>query len=261
MFKQNLYDFLDAMPNLDYIADLYDAEVAYLDSEIGAIFDHLEREGLLEDTMVVLFGDHGENMTEHDSWFDHAGLYDSVTHVPLVLWSPGRIPASASDAMVTLVDVLPTILETLELPAAEGITGRSLYPLMRGETAIHREAVMLSEATWQAARAIRTPEWKLIRFYQTTLYGRTGIELYDMAGDPDEQHNVADRYPEVAAELDGRLRHWVSAQLAGRHDPMLDGDRCRTSGRGPSGRRHRRAGAAPQRRSHPDRTRYRCCSR
>ena len=222
LFKQNLYDFLDAMPNLDYIADLYDAEVAYLDFEIGTIFDHLGAEGLLEDTMVVLFGDHGENMTEHDAWFDHAGLYDSVTHVPLVLWAPGRIPVSESDAMVTLVDVLPTILETLDLPAAEGITGRSLYPLMRGETAVHREAVMLSEATWQAARAIRTPEWKLIRFYQTTLYGRSGIELYDMAADPDEQHNVADRYPEVAADLDGRLRHWVSAQLAGRHDPMLE---------------------------------------
>ena len=108
LFKQNLYDFLDAMPNLDYIADLYDAEVAYLDFEIGRIFQHLEREGLLEDTMVVLFGDHGENMTEHDAWFDHAGLYDSVTHVPLVLWAPGRIPATSSSAMVTLADVMPT---------------------------------------------------------------------------------------------------------------------------------------------------------
>jgi arylsulfatase len=222
LFKQNLYDFLDAMPNLDYIADLYDAEVAYLDFEIGTVFDHLEREGLLDDTMVVLFGDHGENMTEHDAWFDHAGLYDSVTHVPLVMWAPGRIPVSEPDAMVTLVDVLPTILETLDLPAAEGISGRSLYPLMRGETSTHRDAVMLSEATWQAARAIRTPDWKLIRCYQTTLYGRSGIELYDVRSDPHEQHNVADQYPEVAADLDGRLRHWVSAQLGGRHDPMLE---------------------------------------
>ncbi len=62
---------------------------------------------------------------------------------------------------------------------------------------------MLSEATWQAARGIRTPEWKLIRFYQTTLYGRSGIELYDLAADPHEQHNVAEQYPEVAADLDG----------------------------------------------------------
>ena len=220
LFKQNLYDFLDAMPNLDYIADLYDAEVAYLDFEIGRIFQHLEQEGLLEDTMVVLFGDHGENMTEHDAWFDHAGLYDSVTHVPLILWAPGRIPAIESSAMVTLADVMPTILETMGLPAADGIDGRSLFPLMRGETATHRDAVMLSEATWQAARGVRTPEWKYIRFLQTTIYGRDGVELYDLANDPHEQVNVADLHPEVVAELGDRLDHWVSAQLGGRPDPM-----------------------------------------
>ncbi|MGA2835434.1 MAG: sulfatase-like hydrolase/transferase [Acidimicrobiales bacterium] len=221
LFKQNLYDFLDAMPNLDYIADLYDAEVAYLDFEIGRIFHHLEVEGLLEDTMVVLFGDHGENMTEHDSWFDHAGLYDSVTHVPLLMWAPGRIPVSESDAMVTLVDVLPTVLETLGLPEAEGIDGRSLHPLMRGETTTHRDAVMLSEATWQASRGLRTPDWKYIKYAQSTIYGRDGVELYDVRADPHEQHNVAELHPEVVDELGARLNHWVSAQLAGRPDPML----------------------------------------
>ena len=222
LFKQNLYDFLDAMPNLDYIANLYDGEVAYLDFEIGRIFEHLEHEGLLDNTMVVLFGDHGENMTEHDAWFDHAGLYDSVTHVPLVLWAPGTIPASESDAMVTLVDVLPTILEALGLPEAEGISGRSLFPLMRGETTVHRDEVMLSEATWQAARAIRTPDWKLIRYEQPTIYGRSGSELYDMRADPDEQHDVADRHPDIVAELDSRLRAWVGDQLGGRPDPMVE---------------------------------------
>ncbi len=221
LFKQNLYDFLDSMPNLDYIADLYDAEVAYLDHEIGQIFHHLEQEGLLEDTMVVIFGDHGENMTEHDAWFDHAGLYDSVTHVPLLMWAPGKIPVAAPDAMVTLADILPTILEALELPEAEGISGRSLYPLMRGETTTHRDAVMLSEATWQASRAIRTPEWKYIKYLQSTIYGRDGVELYNVIDDPHEQHNVAEQHPEVVAELGDRLTHWVSAQLGGRPDPML----------------------------------------
>jgi arylsulfatase A-like enzyme/multidrug efflux pump subunit AcrA (membrane-fusion protein) len=220
LFKQNLYDFLDAMPNLDYIADLYDAEVAYLDFEIGRIFQHLEAEGLLEDTLVVLFGDHGENMTEHDAWFDHAGLYDSVTHVPLLMWAPGVIPVCDSDAQVTLTDVLPTVLEALGLPEADGIDGRSLFPLMRGETTTHREHVMLSEATWQAARGVRTPEWKYIKFLQTTIYGRDGVELYDLAADPHEQVNVADQHPEVVTELGDRLQHWVSAQLAGRPDPM-----------------------------------------
>ncbi len=221
LFKQNLYDFLDAMPNLDYIADLYDAEVAYLDFEIGRLFEHLGNEGLLDDTVVVLFGDHGENMTEHDSWFDHAGLYDSVVHVPLVVWAPGRVPAAEVPALVTLVDVLPTLLEVAGLPPAEGIDGRSLMPLVRGETTTHRDVVMLSEATWQACRGVRTGRWKLLRYLQSTIYGRDGVELYDLSDDPGEQTNVADLHPEVVAELTARLHHWVGAQLAGRPDPML----------------------------------------
>ncbi len=135
LFKQNLYDFLESMPNLDYIADLYDDEAAYLDFEIGRLFAHLGECGLLEDTMVVLFGDHGENMTEHDSWFDRAGLYDSVVHVPLILWAPGRIAAVESSAMVALVDVMPTVLEVLGQPPAGAINGRSLMPLIEVRSA------------------------------------------------------------------------------------------------------------------------------
>ncbi len=221
LFKQNLYDFLDSMPNLDYIADLYDAEVAYLDFEIGRLFNHLGEEGLLEDTLVVLFGDHGENMTEHDSWFDHAGLYDSVVHVPLLLWAPGRIPAAEVSAMVTLVDVLPTVLEVVGLPPAEGINGRSLMPLARGEATTHRDVVMLSEATWQACRGVRTADWKLVKYLQSTIYGRDGVELYDLAADPGEQSNVADQHPDVVDQMSAQLQHWVSAQLADRPDPML----------------------------------------
>jgi arylsulfatase A-like enzyme/multidrug efflux pump subunit AcrA (membrane-fusion protein) len=221
LFKQNLYDFLGSMPNLDYIADLYDAEVAYLDHEIGRLFNHLADNSLLDDTLVVLFGDHGENMTEHDSWFDHAGLYDSVVHVPLILWAPGRVPAGETAAMVTLVDILPTVLEILQLPEAGGVDGRTLMPLLRGETTVHRDAVPLSEATWQAARGLRTPEWKFIRYLQSTIYGRDGTELYDLAADPHEQENVAALHPEVAEEMDARLHHWVAAQLAGRPDPTL----------------------------------------
>jgi arylsulfatase A-like enzyme len=220
LFKRNLYDFLEAMPNLDYIADLYDAEVAYLDFEIGRLFKHLGDSGLLDDTMVVLFGDHGENMTEHDAWFDHAGLYDSVTHVPVILWAPGRIPPVESSAMVVLADLLPTVLDVAGLPPVGGIDGRSLVPLIHRQTDRHRDKVFLSESTWQAARGIRTPSWKLIRYLTPTIYGRDGIELYRLADDPHEQTNVADVHPEVVRALVGELDAWLAEQLGDRPDPM-----------------------------------------
>ena len=150
LFAHNLYDHLEALPNLGYVADLYDAEVAYLDHEIGRLFQRVHELGIADETMIVLFGDHGENMTEHDAWFDHAGLYDSVVHVPLILWAPGRVPVARSDAFVQLVDVAPTVHELLGWDPPGRTDGRSLLPLMRGERTVHRDHVYLSECTWQA---------------------------------------------------------------------------------------------------------------
>jgi arylsulfatase len=220
LFARNLYDHLDAIPNLDYIADLYDAEIAYLDYEIGRLFDHLGELGLLESTMVVLFGDHGENMTEHDAWFDHAGLYDSVVHVPLILWAPGLVPNKTVTTMVSTVDVKPTVLDLMGMAQVPGMDGRSLVPLMSGQVTSHRDMVFLSECTWQAKRGVRTSEWKFIRCTDPGMYPRDGWELYRLADDPGEQHNLAAEFPDVAGELNGILSDWLTEQLGDRADPM-----------------------------------------
>jgi arylsulfatase A-like enzyme len=222
LFKRNLYDHLDVIPNLDYVADLYDAEIAYLDHELGRLFDHLERLRILDDTMVVVFGDHGENMTEHDAWFDHAGLYDSVVRVPLIIRCPSKVPARRIEAMVELTDIMPTVLELIGEPLPEGLDGRTLVPLMRGERHDHRDAVLLSECTWQAKRALRTPRWKYIRCYDPGIYPRSGPELYDLRADPAEQFNIVAARPDVAGALDRQLEHALEHALDGRPDPMLE---------------------------------------
>jgi arylsulfatase len=219
---RNLYNHIGPIPSLEYISDLYDAEVAYLDYEIGRLFAHLEALGILGDTMVVLFGDHGENMTEHDAWFDHAGLYDSVVHVPLILWAPGRVPATEISAMVALLDVMPTVLDLVGLPAVDGLDGSSLLPLLTGERGAHRDSVVLSECTWQAKRALRNGKWKLIRSYHPGVYPRAATELYDLDADPTEQHDVSDDRPDMVKRLGMELDQWLARQLGGRPDPMFE---------------------------------------
>lgn len=223
LFKRNLYDHLDYIPNLDYIADLHDAEIAYLDFELGRLFDHLEGLGVLDETVVVALGDHGENMTEHDAWFDHAGLYDSVVHVPLMIRAPGRVAPVRVDSMVALIDVMPTVAELVGLPGSvwAGCDGVSLLPVIRGERVEHRDVVMLSEATWQAKRGVRTRDWKFIRCYDPGIYPRAGCELYDLGADPQEQFDVSGEHPEVVAELGDRLEGWLAAGLGDRPDPLL----------------------------------------
>jgi arylsulfatase len=220
--KRNLYEHLDSIPNLEYVADLYDAEIAYLDHEIGRLFDKLATLGRVEETIVVLFGDHGENMTEHDHWFDHAGLYDSVVHVPLIIWAPGRVPQVEVDAMVALVDVFPTIVELTGLPSGGDIAGRSMLPVIKGLTQTHRVEVPLSECTWQAKRGVRTANWKFIRCYHPGVFPRAEDELYNLLEDPDEQNNVTSEYPEVTRTLSTRLEAWLAEQLRARSDPMLE---------------------------------------
>ena len=105
---------------------------------------------------------------------------------------------------------------------------------MRGEVTTHRDVIMLSEATWQASRGVRTPEWKFIRYLQSTIYGRDGVELYDLAADPDEQVNVADVYPEWWPRP-GRPAQPLGLRPAGRSArPDALGDRRRAPGRGPA---------------------------
>lgn len=222
LFKRNLYDHLDTIPSLAYIEALHYAEVAYLDHELGRLFDKLADLGVLDDAMVVVFGDHGEIMTEHDAWFDHAGLYDSVVHVPLMIRAPGLVEPSVHDAIVQLVDVMPTVLDLQGVPHPAPFDGRSLVPLMRGETTRHREYAVLSESTWQAKRGIRTNAWKYIRCWDPGVYPRSGPELYDLRDDPGEQVNLCGRYPDVAAQLDAELTAWMVQSLDGRPDPMAE---------------------------------------
>ena len=226
LFRRNLYDhlydFLGNIPSLDYIAGLYNAEIAYLDHHLGRLRAHLEKLGIVDDTMLVLFGDHGENMTEHDAWFDHAGLYDSVVHVPLIIRHPPTITPRRIEAMVQLIDIMPTVCEAVGLPVPPGVDGRPLGPLLRGETDHQYHAVHLSEATWQATRGLRTSRWKYIECYDPGIYGRTEPQLYDVLSDPDEQVNLATAMPEVVADLDGQMKRWLEEQLRGRPDPLLE---------------------------------------
>lgn len=225
LFKRNLYDFLQDIPSLSYIEALHYAEVAYLDQELGRLFAYLDELGILDDTVIVIFGDHGEVMTEHDAWFDHAGLYESVVHVPLMIRAPGHITPGRFDDLVALIDVMPTVLElqgVSSYPAIPAFDGRSLMPLIDGRRREHRSEIMLSECTWQAKRGIRAGRWKYIKCWDPGIYPRAGCELYDLSSDPHEQRNLSNQRPDVVEVLDARMRIWLDRKLGNRPDPMTE---------------------------------------
>jgi arylsulfatase len=111
----------------DEIIPLYKGEISFLDHYIGELLDLLEELGVTDRTLVILVADHGESMTEKGVYFCHAGLYNQVTHVPLIMRFPGTIPAGAeATGMTSSVDILPTVLDLLGFESpGEAIDGRN----------------------------------------------------------------------------------------------------------------------------------------
>ncbi|MEF3312030.1 sulfatase [Paenibacillus sp. GYB004] len=231
-FKHHHYDLIGAVTDSDYYDALYDAEIRYLDDRLKELDDRLEALGIREDTLLVLFGDHGESLTEHDIYWDHCGLYEPTVHVPVIMRWPGRMPEGRRvPGFIQQVDLLPTILEAVrrEQPAdirseklqdPDGLDGKSLWPAIEGTADRTHDTVYLSECAWQAARAIRTDRYKLIRTYDSGPYIRPARELYDLQTDPGETVNLADSLPELADRLERELLDFVSRKLSGREDPM-----------------------------------------
>jgi len=113
----------------------YYAFVTLIDEELGRILDLLDELGIVQDTLVLFVSDHGDLIGAHRLWDKGPMMYDEQLHMPLVVRWPGVVPAGTScDAMVTFLDLMPTLAEAAGLPLPRPVDGRSLLPFLRGET-------------------------------------------------------------------------------------------------------------------------------
>jgi len=206
----------------EYVIAQYDAALAYMDACIQRIFTRLDELGLAENTVVVVNGDHGETLMEHECYFDHHGLYDCTLHVPLIIRHP-QLPKGVRVPGYTLhQDLAPTLLELLGLEAGIDFDGKSLLPLVRGERASNWSDFYITECTWMRKHGWRTPEWKLIRALEPDFHFKPEVELYNLVTDPNEDENLAEREPEIAAALTERMEAWIARreQETGTTNPM-----------------------------------------
>ncbi|UOQ45801.1 sulfatase-like hydrolase/transferase [Halobacillus salinarum] len=230
-FKNHHFDLIGPVTDAQYVNSLYDAEVRYLDDRLKEVDDYLEELGIKDDTMLILFGDHGESLTEHDIYWDHCGLYEQTVRVPLIMRMPSYIPEGKRvSGFVQQVDLLPTILESIDKAASsrikcpavpEKIDGKSLWPAMLGQEQGTQSRIYLSECAWQSARGIRTERYKFIRNYDSGLFTRPDQELYDLKADPEEMVNIADSFPKLAEQFEKELDAWIDLILQGKEDPMM----------------------------------------
>lgn len=189
---------------LHHLHALYDAQISYLDEGLGRLFTALSNLDLMDRTLIVILSDHGQSFGEHGRYAEHLQCYDEVLRMALIVRDPRRRGQGRRiDELVQGVDVLPTILDLLDLPVPPTVVGKSLRPFLADGRHPGREAHAVS--VWKGVRTLRTPQWKL--------FSRGGIpdELYRVANDPTEQRNVLVRHPIEALRLQRQLDAIVPA--------------------------------------------------
>jgi arylsulfatase A-like enzyme len=207
----------------DYIIAQYDGAVAYMDSCIANIFETVQSLGIEEETLIIIDSDHGETLHDHECWYDHHGLYECTLHIPMVLVYPGKIPAGQRFAdHVHMKDIMPTLLELMEIETDIKFDGRSLVPLIEGKERIQEPEYYITECTWMRKHGWRTPEWKYMHALEPDMHFKPEIELYNLLKDPEEYNNVAEEEPELVAMFEARMQAWIAKRESetGRTNPI-----------------------------------------
>ncbi|HEV7517032.1 MAG TPA: sulfatase [Thermoanaerobaculia bacterium] len=192
--------------------DLYYGEVAYTDRQVGRLLDFLDSRALSEDTIVVVVADHGENLGEHGILYRHVGLFETTTHVPMLIrWpgDPGDRKGHRIAGLVQTIDLFPTLLRAagLPVPASDGVDLRRL-------TSGGRRAVF-SEHAEKLGVSVRSATHRYMLSQGNARFYPDGPYLFDEAADPAETVNLIGKGLPVERELDGLLRRWLADRGTG----------------------------------------------
>ena len=172
---------------IDHLLARYDGEILFTDEQIGRILDRLDALGLGDDTIVAVTADHGEEFFEHGSKGHLAGVYDELLLVPWIVRFPGRIePGLTIETQARHLDVMPTLLDLVGLPAPDGVMGTSVAPALLGGEA--RDLTAIARLRHDKAvtfTAVRQTRHKLV---MRTAEGDQGVSaVFHLADDPGEQ--------------------------------------------------------------------------
>lgn len=188
---------------------LYDGEIRYTDEELGRLFDYLKRNGLWENTAVIVTADHGEELWEHKSFGHGATLYQDQIHIPLIIHYPKWFPQPVRfDQVVSLVDIYPTILDILGIPVPEGLDGRSLQALLqknpKWDNTVYSQTARVHDNLYLTA--VREE-------YLKGIWSQTPKELetYNLEKDPAERENLVTSDPETSGHLNTLIQDFLTA--------------------------------------------------
>lgn len=210
--------------DFEHMINGYDASIAYVDAHIKQVLDELSNQGVLDETVIIVTGDHGDAFGEHGIYSDHVCADECIHRIPLIVRWPGVAPdGRSSDSLLYNVDFTATLCDLLDVPIPGDWDGRSFAEKVRGSEGEEREYLVWDHGLYAVQRAVRTPTHLMIRTYHPFKYPFRPVELYDMENDRYQSRDVSDEEPDVLHECDSHLAEWVQQQRSKPHliqDPL-----------------------------------------
>lgn len=211
--RRSMYSWEKPKTNeeLEYIVAKYDGEIRYMDHLIAKLIDEITRLKIIDNTIIILTADHGEEFMEHGQIGHIRTLYEELIHIPLIVSLPDGYAAKSINRPVSLVNIVPTVLDILQIRQKNNLDGRSLLPFIENGND-DADSLVISETgkdphkkigdeppredykVPEFIRSARTKDWKLILDKNDN-----PIELYNLLDDKNERHNrINDNLPAIA---------------------------------------------------------------
>jgi arylsulfatase A-like enzyme/Flp pilus assembly protein TadD len=188
----------------------YLGEIAFADSQLGRLWDFLETNKLRDKTLIVFCSDHGESLGAHQEGSHGFFIYQETLHVPLIVVTPfGRLKNVVSPQVVTLADIMPTVLDMVGLPIPAEVQGRSLVPLFFDPNREESGAGYAYSETYYPRFHYGWSDLKSYQDRRFKLILAPDLELYDVFNDPQEQKNLAGENPQAARDLYARAAQFL----------------------------------------------------
>jgi len=209
-----------------HLNDLYDASIRQLDDMLGNLFAYLEKEKLIDETLLIVTSDHGEEFMDHGGVLHGRTQFEELLHIPLIMRGPGIPESKRLKELASLVDIMPTILSYAGIAGIDSLEGINLCPLWQERDYKLPRRYLFSEASelitpqrdlrYDIVRAVRHPRYKLIHNKLTD-----EANLYDLHNDPKETTDVAGEHASLAQSMMAQLQSFMETDRTGNEVPPL----------------------------------------
>lgn len=201
------------MDDLRRMIDGYDCGIRHMDDNIGMIFDRLTEKGVMDDLVIIITADHGENMGELGIYGEHGTADQGTCRIPMIIRWPGMQKGIFDDSLHYHLDLVPTVAELLGVQPAQSWDGRSYAGTLRSGESGGREYLVVSQCAHVCQRSVRFGDWLYTRTYHDGYHLFDKEMLFNITEDAHEQNNLAQERRDLCREAVYLLNEW--------HDEMM----------------------------------------